>query len=140
MKLLNTATHATERIDLLNILAGRIALIVHENYTGVQIEQETQKITQIALQILSDRHKDEAWWIANDIISTLPARSSTEIQFLLQLAENTPNQDIRSACASALQQSRPDSPPSWELLEKAAQQSKDATIRQAIETSLTRKK
>ena len=112
-----------EFLDLLTILLGRLLQIQEANEITEAVEREIQQIAKIAYDGLSSVHNKEVRHAMLEILSYLPARSSTEIKFVLKLAEGTSDENIQSACAVALRRAQPETSQAKDVLQIAARSS-----------------
>lgn len=132
---------ATEYVDLLSILLGRIFQIRETNEAGV--EHEVQQIALLARDSFVWSSTDEVRAVALDIVYYVPLRSASEIAFLLHLAEESSEKRIRGACAGAIRLLQYDDAPLTPEVRAALEAGKLSiveTIRDAVESVLERKK
>ncbi len=123
-----------EQGEWLMLLLGRILQIKETKDTEAKTGQEIQHIVQIVLPFA--QHGADAREVTLEIIRNLPARTEQEITFILDLAHNTPDTEIKHASVAALGISRPQSDAAWALLEQAHNTESDDVIRRAIERRL----
>ncbi len=128
-------------IDLLTILLGRILQFQEANQMGDSVEHEICQIVDIVLDVFASKNANEFEGIEAtlDIIRYLPARSADEVLFILQLAEDTMDARIHTACSESLRHSNPDLPQVLKALE-VGEQSSIKIIRYSAEKVIERKK
>ena len=125
-----------EQPELLSLLLGRVLQIQEAKEMGPKMEQELQRIVQAALPFALS--SGDARDVVLDILRSLPARTEQEIAFILNLARDTQDDGIKSACAQALEYSRPASEGAWKELEQARTFSV-VVVREAVEGRLRRR-
>ena len=129
---------ATQYIDLLTILLGRILQISEAKEMGSAIEGELQHLAQVACDRAIATGNNAVREVALDMLRYLPARSVNEVNMVLGLAERASDERIRGACADAIRSARPETPDPWAALE-AGKGSRVQVVRDAVEECLKRK-
>jgi hypothetical protein len=96
------AANDSEKVELLTILAGRLYAL-GESAQKDDTLQEIQMYVSTAYSCLHNRETREA---ALDVIRALPARTSAEVNYIVQVAQDVQDQDtredIQTACGVAL--------------------------------------
>jgi hypothetical protein len=127
----------TEKVDLLNILRGRILQFQVEKQLGDEITAEVRLLARAALQELNgDEEVREA---ALDVLRDLPARTVAEIALLWEILNGTQDEQVQYACADALRHARLVDEAAWQMLEKGGR-STVPVVRKAVEEAMRRKK
>ena len=92
---LHTCSEA-ERAELLTILFGRVLHIQRVDETDTEVEQEVQRIVQVALPFVQP--DTDARDIVLDIVRCLPANMQQALTYALDFAQRTQDHDLQRAC------------------------------------------
>jgi hypothetical protein len=138
-KLLTADT--AQYVDLLTLLLGRILQFQEADNMEKSAEKEIRQIADIALDTLTTKRDIalEGIEATLDIIRYLPAHSADEVFFILQLAEDTTDTRIHTACSESLRHANPDLPEILKALE-TGKQSSIKVIRYSVEKVIHHKK
>ena len=85
---------------------------------GRDVEREVQQIVGCVYPAFAGANDVIVRECALDILRYLPARSASEIEFVLQLADETTDKRVQAACAEALEYAEPETEEAWAALEK----------------------
>ena len=129
---------SAERAELLTLLLGRVLQIQEAGEPDAETAQEVRDIVQAAqpYYATADSDTQEA---ALDILCYLPARSEHEIVYVLDLAQQTRDDEMQQAYAHALEYAEPATDAAWAVLEDA-RKSNIKAIREAVERRLEAEK
>lgn len=97
-----TFDKATDQLDLLTILLGRVLQIREGEETSDAIERELQQIVQVTLKKFISTEHEEIKETALMIIRNLPIRSIKEREIVLKVEKEGNSHLIQQACAAAL--------------------------------------
>ena len=135
---LSSIVDRSEQVDLLSILLGRALQIVEVEEKGKQVESEVEEIVQRVYPTFTATSDGLVREAALDILRYLPSRSASEIRYVLNLAEQTIDQQIWQACARALRYANPETEDAWTALEVGKRSQKKA-VREAVEERIRRR-
>jgi len=124
-----------EQTNLLVILLGRVLQIIETKQGGRDVEREVQQIVGCVYPTFTGANDVIVRECALDILRYLPARSASEIEFLLS---GPTDKRVQEACAQALEYSAPETEEAWNALERG-KQSQVEVVRQAVKKRLERR-
>jgi hypothetical protein len=115
---------------------GRILQVQEKDEMGKEVEAEVQGLATVALGYLELESADtEVFEAAQDVLRSLPARTTDEIQFVWQIVGRTADSRVHAACAGALLSARPKDSGTWRELKKG-KTSHVKEVRDAVEKVL----
>jgi hypothetical protein len=122
-----------EAIDISVILLGRLLQIQENGENEPDCADEIRRIAQTGRELLRTAHEEELSQTLLDLFRYLPARTTSEIAFVREQAEQASEPALISACAHTIRYASGRTPEVHQAIARIVQQTRLAELREAAQ-------